>query len=308
MCQLPIPAQFLQFGPTFGMPSEIAWACRHPETCCGLRCCKQATKTVLETSLRSAWIAPVCIVAVIALSLGIYLLHRLEKKRAFIRESRRLAANKEAAKRPPAYTCYKTVYATLPHDPATALRLYAEQARFLPPPPLPLSADVDPCHFAPAFNSDFRAEVDSGRFFFRGGARYIRPSGVFRYALAVVGKYPGQDEWLRRDGGEGEWQVAYHGTACENISNIIRDGFDIERCQRFTYGKGIYCSPDPRVARNYSKPYESQGRWYKAVLQVRVHPTIKGIAYNEDGHEYWVIPAAQAIRPYGVCVYDVTRY
>ncbi|KAH7704226.1 hypothetical protein AAVH_28582, partial [Aphelenchoides avenae] len=177
----------------------------------------------------------------------------------------------------------------------------------LPEPPLPLSTEIDHSSFALDCNVDFRREQISRTAFFRGGARYTLPLGCYRYGLAVLGKYPDGDDWLRSDGGLGEWQVAYHGTTCENVSGIVKNGFDLEKCQRFTYGKGIYCSPNPAIANSYSITYQVERRWYKAVIQVRVHPTLKRIAFNENKEEYWIIPYAEAIRPYGACVYDVTR-
>ncbi|KAH7714017.1 hypothetical protein AAVH_18640 [Aphelenchoides avenae] len=200
--------------------------------------------------------------------------------------------------------------------------VYAERIQPLPTPPLPLSTEIDHSSFALDCNVDFRHEQYPRTSAFRGGARYSLPLGCYRYALSVsrscvmllfridlqvLGKYPDDDDWLRSDGDVGEWQVAYHGTTCENVSGIIKNGFDLEKCQRFTYGKGIYCSPDPSVAKSYSVAYHVERRWYKAVVQVRVHPTLKRIAFNENKEEYWIIPYAEAIRAYGVCVYDVAR-
>ncbi|KAH7696887.1 ubiquitin 1, partial [Aphelenchoides avenae] len=62
----------------------------------------------------------------------------------------------------------------------------------------------------------------------------------------VIDRYPDGNAWLGSINALGEWQVAYHGTSWDNLSGIIKHGFDLERCERCTYGKGIYCAPDPK--------------------------------------------------------------
>lgn len=51
------------------------------------------------------------------------------------------------------------------------------------------------------------------------------------------------------------WPVAYHGTLEVNVLDILRDGFDLNKCVRFAYGKGIYCTPQPHVALGYGHEY-----------------------------------------------------
>ena len=91
---------------------------------------------------------------------------------------------------------------------------------------------------------------------FRGGKPYFPPLGCVRYGVKVLGKYE-NDRWL---GGKGfrpdeEWPVAYHGTKEVNVLDILRNGFDLEKGVRFAFGKGIYCTPDPRVAIQYAFQY-----------------------------------------------------
>ena len=54
----------------------------------------------------------------------------------------------------------------------------------------------------------------------------------------------------------GEWPVAYHGTKESNALDIVKQGFDINKCKRFAYGEGIYCTPDPRTAFTYGENYD----------------------------------------------------
>ena len=55
------------------------------------------------------------------------------------------------------------------------------------------------------------------------------------------------------------WPVAYHGTAEKNVLDILRDGLDINKCVRFAFGQGIYCSPDPKTAIQYGQNYTYHG-------------------------------------------------
>ncbi|KAH7714004.1 hypothetical protein AAVH_18627 [Aphelenchoides avenae] len=127
----------------------------------------------------------------------------------------------------------------------------------------------------------------------------------------VLGKYPDGDEWLGCRGAPGEWPVAYHGTTIKNVNAIIREGFKPDKCHRATFGKGIYCSPNPEVAKRYSTAYEAYnatattpGSFYEAVLQVRVRPEKKQVFLTQHKDEYWLVTDETAIRPYRICVFE----
>lgn len=68
------------------------------------------------------------------------------------------------------------------------------------------------------------------------------------------------DDWLGKNGvrtvSDGvEWPVAYHGTKEMNILPILAEGFSLEKSQRFLYGRGIYCTPHPKVALDYAEVF-----------------------------------------------------
>uniref|UniRef100_A0A915EQL6 Ubiquitin-like domain-containing protein n=1 Tax=Ditylenchus dipsaci TaxID=166011 RepID=A0A915EQL6_9BILA len=103
----------------------------------------------------------------------------------------------------------------------------------------------------PSWNYDFQnIEADNVQYS-RGNFEYTRPLGSMRHAIKVLGKYS-DDKWLGSSGdrahsdGE-EWPVAYHGTDVSNLSAIVKRGLLLEHGRRFAYGKGIYCTPNPRL-------------------------------------------------------------
>uniref|UniRef100_A0A915DM04 PARP catalytic domain-containing protein n=1 Tax=Ditylenchus dipsaci TaxID=166011 RepID=A0A915DM04_9BILA len=162
------------------------------------------------------------------------------------------------------------------------------------------------------FREDFNGRVDSKALAdppLKGGKPYTKPYGCMRYAISVVGKYPPNDHWLGGNGvpNEEEWPVAYHGTKEVNVLDILVNGFKLEKGKRFTYGKGIYCTPDPRIALEFASDYKFQNEKFKLILQNRVDPKRLQIvmkSYPSENEEYWIVPDGNAIRPYAICVYD----
>ena len=77
---------------------------------------------------------------------------------------------------------------------------------------------------------------DDGKVFYRGGKIYTRPIGSKRYAIKVLDQYE-DNKWLGSQGNResGEWPVAYHGTEESNVLDIVKQGFDLEKCRRFAY-------------------------------------------------------------------------
>ncbi|CAJ0925659.1 unnamed protein product, partial [Mesorhabditis belari] len=151
--------------------------------------------------------------------------------------------------------------------------------------------------------------------FSRGGALYTRPLGSKRYALAVLDKY-GDNVWLGKVARpiecgsiHGEWPVAYHGTTDPRAAEIVRSGgLDLGKGNRFVFGYGIYCTPDPKTALAYASPYEHNGKTYKLIVQARVDPSRREIVPKSkhgvaDLDDYWIVKENDAIRPYGICVF-----
>lgn len=170
---------------------------------------------------------------------------------------------------------------------------------------------LDLTELAPSYNYDFTTTKDDGKKYMRGKFEYHRPYGWYRYALTVTGKYE-DDAWLgpngiRTDSSPVEWPVSYHGTSMNNAKSINKEGYALEKSHRFLYGKGIYSSPFPSVARKYAQEYEHGGKNYCIMLQNRVNPTEGHLIMVKDG-EYWLCPKQDRsnnvydIRPYGVLV------
>uniref|UniRef100_A0A914D2M0 Ubiquitin-like domain-containing protein n=1 Tax=Acrobeloides nanus TaxID=290746 RepID=A0A914D2M0_9BILA len=169
---------------------------------------------------------------------------------------------------------------------------------------------LDPNDFDSAYDYDFTNIKDGTTRHSRGGKRYRRPEGANRYAIKVLGKYQtDENSWLQNSDSADVWPVAYHGTMKESAESIIREGFRLDKCSRFLYGNGIYCTPDPKVAFEYGIAFRYEGSSYKLIIQTRVDPSLyksvhkKPDAIEEGLGEYWLVPNGEAIRPYGICVY-----
>ncbi|GAA6215370.1 uncharacterized protein LOC108893838 [Lates japonicus] len=172
--------------------------------------------------------------------------------------------------------------------------------------------------FAPEYDYDFSRLRDTETYW-RGGEKYERPSGWYRFGLKVLNKYDGND-WLgtryrSTQSCPGEWPVSYHGTSKKGAEGIIEGYY--KPGPRELYGRGIYSTPHISEAIPYAKSFISQkdGKRYKVILQNRINPAYRR-KYNND--KYWLIPISQgtsaaeeqdivgkAIRPYGLLLKQI---
>ncbi|XP_035499042.2 uncharacterized protein LOC118315681 isoform X1 [Scophthalmus maximus] len=172
--------------------------------------------------------------------------------------------------------------------------------------------------FAPQFDYDFTKLTDSETYW-RGGEKYERPCGWYRFGLKVLDKYCG-NTWLgttyrSTQSCPGEWPVSYHGTSKKGAEGIIGDHYKPGSGQ--VYGRGIYSTPDMSEAIHYAKTFTSStnGKKYKVILQNRINPEYRKKYYND---RYWLIPIPQgtsdaeeqemvdrAIRPYGLLLKEI---
>ncbi|EAL64387.1 hypothetical protein DDB_G0286017 [Dictyostelium discoideum AX4] len=86
---------------------------------------------------------------------------------------------------------------------------------------------------------------------------YTRPCGWMRFALNV-NKYNTETDgktWLGHCNGPNEWLVSYHGTNDISCSSIAKEGYQLSKCTRFAYGKGIYSTPSIDIAKAYGKTF-----------------------------------------------------
>ena len=70
---------------------------------------------------------------------------------------------------------------------------------------------------------------------------------------------------------EKEWAVSYHGTPEVFATLICAGGYDSNRGKNFAYGRGIYSTPDPKIAAIYAKKFTHDGKTYKVLMQNRVN-------------------------------------
>jgi hypothetical protein len=168
------------------------------------------------------------------------------------------------------------------------------------------------------YNKDYRdwTGADKEK---RGGLMYGIPKGWKRFACRVKNKYGDDNKWLRLDGGDGEWAVAYHGTTSEALVPIIDGGLKAGGAQAYKNSKdartgkkigvGIYCTPGMGVAEEYAMSRggggtKVDGKRVHFVLQCRVMPDAIMRCHDEDKNPgaYWVVNSDTHIRPYGVLV------
>ena len=154
----------------------------------------------------------------------------------------------------------------------------------------------------------------------RGGYPYTPPEGWIGYGLKVRGKYDnGNDDWLACNGNTNEWAVAYHGVGrgfgmtLENAANnIIVGGFKAGGGQYYEshddanhpgqkVGRGVYCSPDPKVMDDYAQSTKLNGKSYKMGFMMRVKPN--KIRYSNKKKDYWVLDGTtEQMRPYRLMI------
>ena len=86
-----------------------------------------------------------------------------------------------------------------------------------------------------------------------------------RRGFKVLGRFE-NDEWIKMDGSEGEWAVAFHGFASPEfvLPKILNEGLRVGI--RNLHGRGIYCSPKIEVAEEYGAPLELGRNKYHIVL------------------------------------------
>ena len=159
----------------------------------------------------------------------------------------------------------------------------------------------------------------------RGGFDYIPPSNGWKaYGLNVLNKYDGgNNDWLAKDGNKNEWAVAYHGvgiggnelTLEKVVNNIINERFKPGIGQAYAeyndarhpgqkVGKGVYCSPNPKVMETYATTPTSSNinkKFFIIGIMIRVKPD--KIRYSNAFEDYWVLNGDKdEMRPYRILI------
>lgn len=177
--------------------------------------------------------------------------------------------------------------------------------------------------FHPQYDYDFTNKKDGKRTFLRGNEPYIRPCGWNRVALRVMQKYDGGDVWLGT--GTDAWPVSYHGQNMDgSLGIILTHGGSPNDEPKFldaaaaslvtgeTRGRGVYSTPDIKMAEKYCKKFKSKvdGKTYKVVLQNRINPEKRQKCQREDIWLVYIpkeyndvqtrVIVQESIRPYGL--------
>ncbi|CAF3304907.1 unnamed protein product [Rotaria socialis] len=117
----------------------------------------------------------------------------------------------------------------------------------------------------------------------RGGHRYIRPSNCSKFILKQ-GKHLFSDY---------TWSYSYHGTASENVKNIITYGLKIPGHTAGSmkvsvqhgsiYGAGIYSTKIPLYAQLYAPCIPWRGKYVQTIFMLRLNAN-KTQTVNAEGH------------------------
>lgn len=167
---------------------------------------------------------------------------------------------------------------------------------------------------------------DGDKKFLRGNELYVRPCGWNRAALRVMQKYDDGDRWLGT--GAEAWPVSYQGKNMDGSLILTHSGNPDDQPNFLdaaaaslvnveTKGRGVYSTPDIRIASKYCKRFKSKvdGKTYQVVLQNRINPQKRQKCQRED---IWLVFIPQdtndvktraivqeSIRPYGLLLKQV---
>lgn len=195
-----------------------------------------------------------------------------------------------------------------------------------------LSAGIHPLLFRPSFDiSHFDARGNKtfpvpAQTFEVGPPtkkkKYVQPAGWTRYGLNVLGRYKSGDDWLTPFHDPRNRYRAYHGTGnakatdCEGSAKCVDPEYapvdamasihtaEFRRARRDYYGRGVYCSPDPKFTdKDYDGTVEIETvhgmRKFKCMLQVAVDPEGSLTTPTDD---IWLVRDPPHIRAYGILI------
>lgn len=154
-----------------------------------------------------------------------------------------------------------------------------------------------------------------------GKQYYYPPYGWTCYEFNIYLKYDnGDNSWMKMEGKDGEWAIAYHGVARNQnneqifnaidsiVKNNLRQGVNQQYClvdninieTQNLYpkcGKGVYLTPRISTAQAYAGILNIDGKRYFAVMQFRVNPLYLRIAKGKT--DYWICEGSRnGVRPY----------
>ncbi|KAJ3008379.1 hypothetical protein HKX48_008558 [Thoreauomyces humboldtii] len=190
------------------------------------------------------------------------------------------------------------------HDDRLPISTYVVPTFFVS---IPLRLDPLPCPerfkaifpaelMDPEWDRDYTVNCDDKTAVSRGGHKYARPKGWWRFGLKVKGKYE-DDKWLgevgpRSKSSKGEWMVTYHGTAYPNAASIARQGYNTTE---------VWSTTELPVTMSYSARghYPVGTGFFRVVMQNRVDP--KRVTPQGAGSGIFTA-RSKFVRPYAILV------
>ena len=158
-----------------------------------------------------------------------------------------------------------------------------------------------------------------------GKQYYYPPYGWTCYEFNIYLKYDnGDNSWMKMEGKDGEWAIAYHGVARNKnneqifdaidsiVKNNLRQGVNQQYCLTENInvetqklypkcGKGVYVTPRISTAQAYAGILNIDGKGYFTVLQFRVNPLHLRIAKGKT--DYWICEGSRnGVRPYRLLI------
>ena len=156
---------------------------------------------------------------------------------------------------------------------------------------------------------DYRGNIlnpNSSYILMRGTEKYDPPYGWIGIGLNVLDEYDnGNNDWLMNNTKSSEWAIAYRGISPNYESNKIKQLLKYIITKRDLnnaistinekkndkrnwgkVGKGIYLTPNIRIAEKYTKIISINNKKYKVLFMARVY--IKGIREPENNY-FWVL-------------------
>eukprot|EP00047_Mylnosiga_fluctuans_P011059 m.19405 g.19405 ORF g.19405 m.19405 type:complete len:295 (+) comp3436_c0_seq2:136-1020(+) len=133
---------------------------------------------------------------------------------------------------------------------------------------------------------------------------HLKPTHVF-----AISRSSASEEAFEQLKSAHGYEVAFHGTAFENVYSILHNGFCSHMNKTSLYGEGTYLSTDSRVCSNFMKAAHG---WQRSqlghlvsvivVCEVVHHPDVK-FPSREIPDKYIVVPNNDHLRPVYLFIY-----
>ncbi|CAD8178233.1 unnamed protein product [Paramecium octaurelia] len=171
--------------------------------------------------------------------------------------------------------------------------------------------------FNPEYNkrwNKYQTKAQRGPPYHRYDYKY--PTECFGVGLDVR-VYGQNQDWLKKDGNPNEWRILFHGTKSDNVSQIVKNGFQPGRFQFYRndicqdeFGQttkvdvGIYFADSIESALVYA-PYERiWDKTYAVIIMVRANPRKIRQSQSMRREGYFLVNDSEDIRPYRILLHE----